>query len=104
MHSGKLGIIKNLIWLPYVLVVLVAVSSAIFTILYQSKFLHYLQRSAYNAGVSWELFQPKVITSAMASRFDCVEQGPPIEVFQLMKLFTEDTYQNKVNLSVGGKY
>ncbi|XP_013196204.1 aspartate aminotransferase, cytoplasmic [Amyelois transitella] len=37
----------------------------------------------------------------MGSRFEVVEQGPPIEVFQLMKLFSEDTYQNKVNLSVG---
>ncbi|KAI5635824.1 aminotransferase class I and II domain-containing protein [Phthorimaea operculella] len=35
------------------------------------------------------------------SRFSVVEQGPPIEVFQLMKLFAEDSFQNKVNLSVG---
>lgn len=35
------------------------------------------------------------------SRFSVVEQGPPIEVFQLMKLFSEDSFQNKVNLSVG---
>ncbi|XP_041974304.1 aspartate aminotransferase, cytoplasmic [Aricia agestis] len=35
------------------------------------------------------------------SRFDVVEQGPPIEVFQLMKLFAEDTFKDKVNLSVG---
>ncbi|KAL0895363.1 hypothetical protein ABMA27_011496 [Loxostege sticticalis] len=37
----------------------------------------------------------------MGSRFQGVEQGPPIEVFQLNKLFIEDTYQNKINLSVG---
>ncbi|XP_053601257.1 aspartate aminotransferase, cytoplasmic isoform X2 [Plodia interpunctella] len=37
----------------------------------------------------------------MSSRFQVVEQGPPIEVFQLMKLYSEDTFQNKVNLSVG---
>ncbi|XP_049887831.1 aspartate aminotransferase, cytoplasmic [Pectinophora gossypiella] len=35
------------------------------------------------------------------SRFQVVEQGPPIEVFQLTKLFAEDSFQNKVNLSVG---
>lgn len=40
----------------------------------------------------------------MPSRFDVVEQGSPIEVFQLTKLFTEDSFQNKVNLSVGGEY
>lgn len=39
----------------------------------------------------------------MGSRFQVVEQGPPIEVFQLNKAFTEDSYKNKVNLSVGGK-
>ncbi|OWR43034.1 Aspartate aminotransferase cytoplasmic [Danaus plexippus plexippus] len=37
----------------------------------------------------------------MGSRFQVVEQGPPIEVFQLNKAFTEDSYKNKVNLSVG---
>ncbi|KAG6458390.1 hypothetical protein O3G_MSEX010833 [Manduca sexta] len=37
----------------------------------------------------------------MGSRFQVVEQGPPIEVFLLNKLFTDDTYQNKVNLGVG---
>ncbi|XP_026323364.1 aspartate aminotransferase, cytoplasmic [Hyposmocoma kahamanoa] len=37
----------------------------------------------------------------MPSRFDVVEQGSPIEVFQLTKLFTEDSFQKKVNLSVG---
>lgn len=39
----------------------------------------------------------------MASRFQGVEQGPPIEVFLLNRLFTEDTFQNKVNLGVGGE-
>lgn len=39
----------------------------------------------------------------MASRFDVVEQGPPIEVFQLNKLFLDDPNQVKVNLTVGGK-
>ncbi|XP_050350293.1 aspartate aminotransferase, cytoplasmic isoform X2 [Nymphalis io] len=37
----------------------------------------------------------------MGSRFQVVEQGPPIEVFQVNKLFTEDTFKNKVNLSIG---
>ncbi|CAH0722943.1 unnamed protein product, partial [Brenthis ino] len=37
----------------------------------------------------------------MGSRFQVVEQGPPIEVFQLNKLFTEDSFKNKVNLGVG---
>lgn len=37
----------------------------------------------------------------MGSRFQVVEQGPPIEVFQLNRLFTEDSHQNKVNLTVG---
>ncbi|KAI8430325.1 hypothetical protein MSG28_000631 [Choristoneura fumiferana] len=37
----------------------------------------------------------------MGSRFQVVEQGPPIEVFQKNKLFLEDTFQNKVNLTVG---
>ncbi|RVE52055.1 hypothetical protein evm_003333 [Chilo suppressalis] len=37
----------------------------------------------------------------MASRFQVVELGPPIEVFQLNKLCVEDSYQNKVNLGVG---
>lgn len=40
----------------------------------------------------------------MGSRFQVVEQGPPIEVFQLNKLCTEDTFKNKVNLGVGGKF
>ncbi|XP_075980800.1 glutamate oxaloacetate transaminase 1 [Anticarsia gemmatalis] len=37
----------------------------------------------------------------MASRFQDVQQGPPIEVFQMNKMFTEDPDQNKINLSVG---
>ncbi|CAK1548723.1 unnamed protein product [Leptosia nina] len=37
----------------------------------------------------------------MSSRFAVVEQGPPIEVFLLNKLFTDDTNKNKVNLGVG---
>ncbi|CAB3245399.1 unnamed protein product [Arctia plantaginis] len=37
----------------------------------------------------------------MVSRFDVVEQGPPIEVFQLNKLFLDDPNQVKVNLTVG---
>lgn len=37
----------------------------------------------------------------MSSRFQVVELGPPIEVFQLTKLFADDTFKNKVNLSVG---
>lgn len=39
----------------------------------------------------------------MASRFSVVEQGPPIEVFQLNGQYLEDNYQNKVNLTVGGE-
>ncbi|XP_059612201.1 aspartate aminotransferase, cytoplasmic [Phlebotomus argentipes] len=37
----------------------------------------------------------------MASVFDVVEQGPPIEVFALTKAFNEDSYGKKVNLGVG---
>lgn len=40
----------------------------------------------------------------MASRFAGVEQGPPIEVFQLNKRFIDDTFKNKVNLTIGGKF
>lgn len=36
------------------------------------------------------------------SAFDIVEQGPPIEVFALMKAFTDDTFPQKVNLGAGG--
>lgn len=39
----------------------------------------------------------------MASIFDDVEKGPPIEVFALNKAFLEDTSEKKVNLGVGGK-
>jgi aspartate/tyrosine/aromatic aminotransferase len=39
----------------------------------------------------------------MASIFDGVEKGPPIEVFALNKLFLEDTDSRKVNLGVGGE-
>lgn len=39
----------------------------------------------------------------MASIFDDVEQGPPIEVFALNKAFLEDNSTDKVNLGVGGK-
>ncbi|XP_066255345.1 aspartate aminotransferase, cytoplasmic [Euwallacea similis] len=35
------------------------------------------------------------------SWFDSVELGPPIEVFQLTKQFTEDDFPQKVNLGVG---
>ncbi|XP_063546714.1 aspartate aminotransferase, cytoplasmic isoform X1 [Cydia strobilella] len=37
----------------------------------------------------------------MTSRFQLVEQGPPIEVFQKNKLFIDDTFKNKVNLTIG---
>ncbi|XP_068629029.1 aspartate aminotransferase, cytoplasmic isoform X2 [Battus philenor] len=37
----------------------------------------------------------------MSSRFENVEQGPPIEVFQLNKLFIDDTFKSKVNLTIG---
>ncbi|KAL4708852.1 hypothetical protein ACJJTC_018298 [Scirpophaga incertulas] len=37
----------------------------------------------------------------MASRFQVVELGPPIEVFQLNKLCLEDTFPKKINLGVG---
>lgn len=40
----------------------------------------------------------------MASIFDNVEPGPPIEVFALNKAFLEDTSTDKVNLGVGGSY
>ena len=38
----------------------------------------------------------------MASIFDNVEPGPPIEVFALNKAFLEDSSPDKVNLGVGG--
>lgn len=37
----------------------------------------------------------------MSSRFSGVKLGLPIEVFALQKVFTEDSYEKKVNLSVG---
>jgi len=37
----------------------------------------------------------------MASRFTEITQAPPIEVFAVMKAFTDDTNPKKVNLSVG---
>lgn len=40
----------------------------------------------------------------MGSRFEAVEQGPPIEVFALNKMFAEDNFKNKVSLGVGGMY
>lgn len=39
----------------------------------------------------------------MGSRFQVVQQGPPIEVFQLNRMFLEDPNPSKVNLSIGGK-
>lgn len=39
----------------------------------------------------------------MASIFDGVEKGPPIEVFALNKRFLEDSSPDKVNLGVGGE-
>lgn len=39
----------------------------------------------------------------MASIFDGIENGPPIEVFALNKAFLEDSNENKVNLGVGGE-
>lgn len=43
------------------------------------------------------------MTASKMSVFDNVEQGPPIEVFLLSKMFTEDTFEKKVSLGVGGK-
>ncbi|KZC11179.1 PREDICTED: probable aspartate aminotransferase, cytoplasmic [Dufourea novaeangliae] len=37
----------------------------------------------------------------MTSRFSGVKLGPPIEVFSLQKAFLDDTYERKVNLSIG---
>lgn len=37
----------------------------------------------------------------MGSRFQDVQQGPPIEVFQLNRMFMEDPHQSKINLSIG---
>lgn len=43
------------------------------------------------------------LLNKMASIFDGIEQGPPIEVFALNKAFLEDQSPDKVNLGVGGK-
>ncbi|XP_031842692.1 glutamate oxaloacetate transaminase 1 [Nomia melanderi] len=37
----------------------------------------------------------------MTSRYSGVKLGPPIEVFALQKAFLDDTYEKKVNLSIG---
>ncbi|CAH0600209.1 unnamed protein product [Chrysodeixis includens] len=37
----------------------------------------------------------------MGSRFQVVQQGPPIEVFQLNRMFLDDPQPNKINLSIG---
>ncbi|KAH9634456.1 hypothetical protein HF086_008290 [Spodoptera exigua] len=37
----------------------------------------------------------------MGSRFQVVQQGPPIEVFQLNRMFMEDPHPSKINLSIG---
>ena len=38
------------------------------------------------------------------SIYDCVEQGPAIEVFALNAAFLEDTHPKKANLGVGGEF
>lgn len=38
----------------------------------------------------------------MTTRFSGVNLGPPIEVFALQKAYVDDTFENKVNLAVGG--
>lgn len=38
------------------------------------------------------------------SLFADLKVGNTIEVFELVKSFTEDTFASKVNLSVGGKH
>lgn len=37
------------------------------------------------------------------SRFADIQQAPPIEVFHVMKAFSDSTHEKKVNLSVGGE-
>lgn len=37
----------------------------------------------------------------MNTRFTGIELGPPIEVFALQKTFVDDTYEKKVNLTIG---
>lgn len=39
----------------------------------------------------------------MSSIFSNVEVGPKIEVFALTKTYQEDSFPQKVNLSVGGE-
>lgn len=36
--------------------------------------------------------------------FNSVEKGKPIEVFQLNRLFLDDTNSKKANLGVGGEF
>lgn len=38
------------------------------------------------------------------SRFTGIESGPPIEIFALNKIFIEDKFEKKVNLTIGGKF
>lgn len=38
------------------------------------------------------------------SIYDCVEQGPAIEVFALNHAYQDDTHPKKTNLGVGGKF
>lgn len=38
------------------------------------------------------------------SIFSDVEEAAPIEVFHLVKVFTEDEHPSKVNLTIGGTY
>lgn len=40
----------------------------------------------------------------MASIFENVEVGPQIEVFELNKTCVQDSFPQKVNLGVGGKF
>lgn len=40
----------------------------------------------------------------MSSYYCDIEQGPAIEVFALNKLCLEDSFAEKVNLGVGGKF
>lgn len=43
-------------------------------------------------------------TKDVPSLFADLKVGNTIEVFELVKRFTEDTFASKVNLSVGGKH
>lgn len=38
------------------------------------------------------------------SRFTGIEVGPPIEIFALNKIYTDDSFEQKVNLTIGGMY